>query len=253
MCSADKVEYSKMALHGMKCAILAGGRGSRMGGLTDDFPKPLVTVGGQPVLWHVMNLFARFGLRDFVVALGYEGRQIHDYLMQGPLATNGWMVKPVDTGADTQTAGRIRRLQPWLEDGTFFLTWADGVSDIDLEGLLRFHKAHGRLATVTAVNPPPRFGLFELDGDRVTRFQEKPRQSDEWINGAFFVLEPGIFDYIESDTMQWEQEPMSKLAADGELMAYRHRGFWQCMDTPGERDLLETLWMEGNAPWTGRD
>ena len=246
-------EDSATMLKGMKCAILAGGRGSRMGSLTAHLPKPLVAVGGQPILWHVMNLFACQGLRDFVIGLGYEGQQIHDYLAQGAPSETDWAIEAIDTGLDTQTGGRIRRLQPCLGHSTFFLTWADGLANIDIKALLRFHQAHGCLATVTAVNPPSRFGRLELAGDKVSAFHEKPLLRDEWINGAFFILEPGIFDYIAGDDTQWEHDSMSKLAADGQLMAYRHEGFWQCMDTPGERDLLETLWAGGNPPWTGQD
>jgi len=161
----------------------------------------------------------------------------------------GWTVHLVDTGQDTLTGGRIKRLAPWLSDQTFMLTWCDAVADVDLHALLKFHRSHGRLATVTAVRPPPRFGHLVLEGDRVAQFKEKSQDFEGWINGAFFVLEPEVFDYIEGDETQWEKEPLEKLASDGELMAYRHTGFWQCMDTLHEKLLLEKLWQSGQAPW----
>jgi glucose-1-phosphate cytidylyltransferase len=160
-----------------------------------------------------------------------------------------WTVDLVDTGQGTATGGRIKRLKDWMGAGTFMLTWGDGVSDIDLDRLLAFHRSHGKLATMTAVRPPARFGHLEFDGDRVAKFDEKPQTSEGWINGAFFILEPGVFDYVEGDDTQWEKEPLERLAADGELMAYRHESFWQCMDTVRDKKLLEKLWAEGDAPW----
>jgi len=239
----------------MKVAILAGGRGTRLAEETEIRPKPLVEIGGRPILWHIMKHYAGFGFNEFVIALGYKGRLIREaFDSDGPWGHgdgNGmpWSVSLVDTGEDTLTGGRIKRLAPFLGGETFFLTWGDGVSNIDLPRLLDFHRSHGRLATLSAVRPPARFGRLQLDGDRVNAFQEKPPGSEGWINGAFFVLESGVFNYIEGDATQWEREPMERLAADGELMAYRHHEFWQCMDTVHDRNLLQGYWDSGEAPW----
>ena len=230
----------------MKVAILAGGRGSRLAEETADRPKPMVEVGGKPLLWHIMMHYAHYGFREFVVALGYHGQYVRDHLpAHAPAA---WSIDFVDTGETTDTGGRIKRLGPALGEGTFMLTWGDGVSDVDLGALLAFHRAHGRLATVTAVRPPPRFGRLTLEGDRVVGFAEKPDPGESWINGAFFVLEPGALGYIEGDGSRWEHEPVENLAADGQLMAFRHEGFWRCMDAVRDRDVLEELW-RGEAPW----
>lgn len=252
----------------MKTAILAGGDGTRLAEETGSRPKALVEIGGRPIIWHVMKRYAEFGTTDFVVALGYKGDMLREYLRQkdpvspatGEKAPEArdlpgfhcppeWNVELVETGLDTRTGGRIKRLEPYLENETFMLTWCDGLADINFSALLDFHRSHGKLATLTAVHPPERFGRVELDGDRVSRFSEKPRVMDRWINGAFFVLEPGIFDYIENDETQWEKGPMERLAADGQLMAFRHTSFWQCMDTIHDRLLLEKLWASGDAPW----
>ncbi len=252
----------------MKTAILAGGVGSRLAEETDVKPKPMVEIGGRPILWHIMQHYAHYGFKDFVIALGHKGEIIKRYMIDfglteddltvsvgnGDVLRHGnrrpdWTVDLMDTGVQTMTGGRIKRLQPLLDEGTFFLTWGDGVSDVNIAELLKFHRAHGKLATVTAVRPPARFGCMMFDGERVTEFSEKPQTSEGWINGAFFVLEPGIFDYIEGDPTAWEREPMEQLARDGQLMAFRHAGFWQCMDTLRDRRLLESLWSSGNAPW----
>jgi glucose-1-phosphate cytidylyltransferase len=252
----------------MKVAILAGGLGTRLAEETETKPKPMVEIGNRPILWHIMKQYTHHGFEDFVVALGYKGEHIKrwmvDYVsLTSDLVVRGregtveahepgceeWTVSLVDTGQPTATGGRIKRLEPHLRDGTFMLTWGDGVSDIDLSALLAFHRGHGRLATLTAVRPPARFGHLELDGDRIAEFSEKPQAGEGWINGAFFVLEPGIFDYIAGDDTQWEREPLEALAKDGELMAYRHHGFWQCMDTVRDKKLLEQLWDDGAAPW----
>ena len=252
----------------MKVALLAGGLGSRLAEETESKPKPMVDVGGRPILWHIMKFYAHHGFRDFVIALGYKGEQIKKYMVDyaplaGDLRVNlasgrvemahaereDWDVELVDTGLKTQTGGRIKRLAPLLRDGTFMLSWGDGVSDVDLHELLAFHRSHGRLCTLTAVRPPARFGHLELDGDRIAAFDEKPQTGEGWINGAFFVCEPGIFDYIEGDATHFELEPLQNLAKDGELMAYRHHGFWQCMDTVREKHLLDRLWQDGEAPW----
>ena len=252
----------------MKVAILAGGLGSRLAEETEIRPKPMVEIGGHPILWHIMRHYDHFGYNQFVIALGYKGDQIKlfftDYLtttsslrvdvstgdvrVHDGGAAEKWVVDLIETGRWTDTGGRIKRLAPWLGDETFMLTWGDGVSDIDLSRLLAFHRSHGRLATVTAVHPPARFGGLHIEGDRVVDFSEKPLDVG-WINGAFFVLEPGVFDYIEGDDTLWEREPMENLAADGELMAYCHEGFWQCMDTMRDKALLERLWDGGDPPW----
>jgi glucose-1-phosphate cytidylyltransferase len=252
----------------MKVAILAGGLGTRLAEETEVKPKPMVEIGGKPILWHIMNHYAHYGYRDFAIALGYKGDYIKRWMrdfssLQSDMTIktgtgdvivhNGnhvdWTVDLIETGEGTATGGRIKRLAPWVGEGTFMLTWGDGVSDVDLDALLAFHRAHGKLATLTAVRPPARFGHLEFEGDRVCDFTEKPQTSEGWINGAFFVLEPAIFDYIEGDATQWEKEPLERLAAEGQLMAYRHESFWQCMDTIRDKKLLEKLWQEGNPPW----
>jgi glucose-1-phosphate cytidylyltransferase len=252
----------------VKVGILAGGVGSRLSEETALIPKPLVEIGGRPVLWHIMMHYGHYGFREFAIALGYKGALIKKYLVDYASLNNDltvhlgdgsldlhrapeqdWVVHLVDTGQKTATGGRIKRLAPYLGDDTFMLTWGDGVSTVDLVELLAFHRSHGRLATVTAVRPPARFGRLELDGDVVREFSEKPQLGEGWINGAFFVLEPGVFDYVDDDHMQWEREPMERLARDGQLMAYRHSGFWQCMDTLRDKVRLERLWESGQAPW----
>lgn len=252
----------------MKTAILAGGLGTRISEETSKKPKPMVEVGEKPILWHIMMHYAAFGHREFVIALGYKGEYIKRWFIDyatlwGDLSIqtgtgeikrhrperSEWTVDLVSTGLKTQTGGRIKRLKPWLGNETFMLTWGDGVSNVDIHELLRFHKSHGKLATVTAVRPRARFGHMEMDEQRVTEFSEKPETAEGWINGAFFVLEPGIFDYIEGDDTQFELEPLGGLAADGQLMAYKHSAFWQCMDTLRDQRLLEDLWERGNAPW----
>ena len=254
----------------MKVAILAGGLGTRLSEETVNKPKPMVEIGGRPILWHIMMHYSHFGFNEFVIALGYKGeyitRWMHEYYRlnkkvtvetntnevifhDGKQSQASWTVHLVDTGQKTLTGGRIKRLAPLIDNQTFMLTWCDAVANIDLQALLKFHRLHRRLATVTTVHPPPRFGHLVLEGDRVTQFKEKPRDAEGWINGAFFVLEPGVFDYIEGDNTQWEKEPLERLAIEGQLMAYRHKGFWQCMDTIHEKQLLEKLWQSGQAPW----
>lgn len=252
----------------MKVAFLAGGYGTRLAEETEVRPKPMVEIGGHPILWHIMMHYHRYGYDEFVVALGYKGDYIKRWMKDfaslnghlsvetatGKVTAHGadnpdWKVDLVDTGLTTLTGGRIKRLQPWVGEETFMLTWGDGVSNVDLDKLLKFHKSHGKLATMTAVRPPARYGHLEFDGDRIMSFTEKPQTSEGWINGAFFVLEPGIFDYISGDQIMWEEEPLENLAKDGQLMAYRHDSFWQCMDTLREKHLLERLWQEGSPPW----
>ncbi|HEY4706384.1 MAG TPA: glucose-1-phosphate cytidylyltransferase [Thermodesulfobacteriota bacterium] len=252
----------------MKVAILAGGVGSRLAEETELKPKPMVEVGNHPILWHIMMYYALYGFTDFAIALGYKGeyikRWMRDYcaLNSNMTVKTGsgevilkdgnvpdWTVDLIDTGQNTMTGGRIKRLKPWTGSGTFMLTWGDGVSDVDLDRLLAFHRSHGRIATLTAVRPPARFGHLEIKGEMVTEFSEKPQTAEGWINGAFFVLEPEVFDYIEGDDTQFEKEPLEALARDGQLMAYTHSSFWQCMDTLRDRFLLEKLWQSGKAPW----
>jgi glucose-1-phosphate cytidylyltransferase len=252
----------------LKVAILAGGTGSRLAEETETKPKPMVEIGGIPIMWHIMNHYAAYDHKDFVIALGYKGEVIKRYVLDQTelghdLSVNladgrvkihkgetvDWNIRLVDTALETQTGGRIKRLAPYLGSSTFMLTWGDGVSDVDLDQLLAFHRSHGKLATLTAVRPPARFGHLELTGDQIVEFSEKPQAQEGWINGAFFVLEPEIFDYIDGDATHFEKEPLERLARAGQLMAYRHESFWQCMDTIRERILLETLWKSGNAPW----
>jgi glucose-1-phosphate cytidylyltransferase len=254
----------------VKVAILAGGLGSRISEETEIKPKPMVEIGGRPILWHIMKHYGAHGHRDFVIALGYKGEVIKRYMLDyaslhsdltvglrdgNVVAHNGngpgpddWTVDLIDTGQETATGGRIKQLAPHVGEGTFMLTWGDGVSNVDLRALVAFHRAHGKLATMTAVRPPARFGHIELDGDTVIEFSEKPQIGEGWINGAFFVLEPGVFDYIDGDATQWEREPLERLARDGQLKAYKHTSFWQCMDTLRDKKLLEELWLNG-APW----
>lgn len=254
----------------MKVAILAGGIGARLAEETEIKPKPMVEIGGYPILWHIMMHYAYYGFKDFVIGLGYKGEYIKKYmidychlcsnltvnLLNGDVEIHDgeghkadWAVELIDTGRDTMTGGRIKRLSHYLGKKTFMLTWGDGVSDIDLRDLLDFHKSHGKLATLTAVRPPARFGHLELDGNRIVEFSEKPQTKEGWINGAFFVLEPGIFDYIEGDQTQWEKEPLERLASDNQLMAYHHTSFWQCMDNVRDKRRLDALWQNGNPPW----
>jgi glucose-1-phosphate cytidylyltransferase len=253
----------------MKIAILAGGVGSRLSEETEVKPKPMVEIGGMPILWHIMRHYSHYGHNEFVIALGYKGSIIKKYIVDYcSLSSNltvklktgdikvhdsdkpDWTVDLVDTGTETLTGGRIKRLAPHLGNETFMLTWGDGVSDVDLAELLKFHRSHGKLATMTAVRPPARFGHLEFDGDKIASFTEKPQTQEGWINGAFFVLEPKVLDYIEGDTTQWEKAPLENLAAEGQLMAYRHSSFWQCMDTLRDKKLLQSLWDSGNPPWT---
>ncbi len=230
----------------MKVAILAGGRGARLREQTHDKPKPMIEIGGRPILWHIMMHYAHYGLRDFVIATGYRGEVIDAYFREAPGA---WQVEVVNTGAHTQTGGRIKRLEPHLGTENFMLTWGDAVSDVDLEALVAFHRQHGRQATLTAVHPPPRFGGLTLDGARVIRFAEKQPNPDEWINGAYFVLEPEVFRYLDNDHTDWDRDTLPGLVRQDQLMAFRHDGYWQCMDTLFERDLLEDLWQRGSPPW----
>lgn len=253
----------------MKVGILAGGLGTRLAEETETKPKPMVAIGGKPILWHIMMHYSYYGFKDFVIALGYKGEVIKKYMadyctMNSNLTVSfrdkaiklhgsynpDWTVDLIETGANTATGGRIKRLASYLgQEGTFMLTWGDGVSNIDLQDLLTFHRSHGKLATLTSVRPPARFGHLELDGNQIVEFSEKPQTGEGWINGAFFVLEPEVFDYVDGDDTQWEKEPLERLAKEGQLMAYKHDSFWQCMDTLRDKKRLESLWESGHAPW----
>lgn len=252
----------------MQVVLLAGGLGSRLAEETVRIPKPMVEIGGKPILLHVMDIYSHFGHHDFVVACGYKSLMIKSYFQNFHLITNdftvalgngqmklkpssmvNWNVSVVDTGATTMTGGRLLRLRNWLDKSTFMVTYSDGVGSIDLDALLRFHRSHGRLATVTAVQPPARFGNLEIVGDQVVEFTEKVRKHETWINGGFFVFEPGVLDYISGDSEPLEQTPLVNLARDGQLFAYKHHGFWHPMDTVRDRDYLDGLCATGNPPW----
>lgn len=252
----------------MKTIILAGGLGTRLAEETVVRPKPMVEIGGKPILWHIMQIYSAAGFTEFLVALGYKGEIIKEYflnfhalnsdltvdLSSGKVTThNGntspWTVHLVDTGDDTQTGGRIKRLQPLIGRETFMMTYGDGVASIDIREVVKFHRAHGKLATMTATRPPSRFGRVTFEGDFIREFTEKPQTGEGWINGGFFVLEPGVFDYIDSDSTLWEQDPLERLASDAQLVAYKHEGFWQPVDTLREKLYLQRLWDSGKAPW----
>ena len=252
----------------MKVVILAGGLGTRLSEETELRPKPMVDIGERPILWHIMKSYATQGFKEFFVALGYKGDVIKRYFLDYhgmsksvtiDVATgrasfhesevDDWKVHLMDTGLKTSTGGRVKRLQPWLEDGTFMLTYGDGVSDVDVNQLLAFHRKHGKIATLTAVRPPARFGALNFDGDMVTEFMEKPQIGEGWINGGFMCLEPRIFSYMKDDDDSLEAEVLTRLAKDRELVAYRHDRFWQSMDTLRDVRLLESLWQSGRAPW----
>ncbi|WP_027566790.1 glucose-1-phosphate cytidylyltransferase [Bradyrhizobium sp. URHA0013] len=253
----------------MKAMILAGGLGSRLSEETSVRPKPMVEIGGHPILWHIMKIYSSFGINDFVICLGYKGYLIKEYFSHYLLHTSDvtidlknnqidfhasrsepWRVTLVDTGAETETGGRIKRALPFVQDDdAFCLTYGDGVADIDIAKLISFHRSHGKLATVTGVRPPGRFGSLELDDSVVKGFNEKPLGDGGWINGGFFVLDPRIAELIADDSTTWERQPLEQLAQSGELRVFRHEGFWRSMDTLRERNLLEALWKENNPPW----
>ncbi|WMT72544.1 glucose-1-phosphate cytidylyltransferase [Bradyrhizobium sp. Ash2021] len=253
----------------MKAVILAGGYGSRLSEETTVRPKPMVEIGGQPILWHIMKLYTAYGITDFVICLGYKGYVIKEFFAQYALHTSDvtfdmrtkqmhvheqrsepWRVTLVDTGLDTQTGGRLKRILPYVKDeSAFCLTYGDAVADVDLAGLIEFHRTHGKKATVLGVRPPGRFGNLRIEGDLVTSFVEKPEGDGGWINGGFFVLSPEVADLIEGDDMIWERQPLESLAAAHQLKVYQHSGFWQPMDTLRDRQVLETLWAKGDAPW----
>jgi glucose-1-phosphate cytidylyltransferase len=252
----------------MKCVILAGGLGTRISEETAARPKPMVEIGGKPILWHVMKIYAAHGIREFVVCAGYRGYVIKEYFANYFLHMSDvtfdmeknsmevhekhaepWRVTIVDTGDDTMTGGRLKRVAPYVGNDTFCMTYGDGVGNVDVAASIKAHKASGKKATVTAVQPAGRFGALHLEGNTVRGFIEKPEGDGGWINGGFFVLEPSVLALIEDDATTWEQEPLKKLSADGQLHAYQHRGFWQPMDTLRDKQLLEELWQSGSAPW----
>lgn len=251
----------------MKAVILAGGLGTRLSEETDTRPKPMVEIGGKPILWHIMKIYSAHGVNDFIICLGYKGYVIKEFFTNYFLHTTDvtidlannklevhhsktepWRITLVDTGEASQTGGRLRRVKRYLQD-QFCFTYGDGVSDLDIGESLRFHQAHGKLATVTAVLPPGRFGMLQIEGDTVKGFTEKPQGDGGWINGGFFVLNKAVVDYIPDDLTSWELEPMERLAREGQLMSFEHSGFWQPMDTLREKNLLESLWTSGKAPW----
>jgi len=251
----------------MKVILLAGGFGTRLSEYTDVIPKPMVPIGGKPILWHIMQTYAHYDHKDFYVALGYKAEIIKDYFLNyralnadftidlsaGSITSHqvdsvDWRVTLVNTGNNSMTGGRVKRLQSFIGNETCMLTYGDGVSDIDLDSLLAFHRKHGKMVTISAVRPAARFGELEIEGSRVLSFQEKPQLHNGWINGGFFIFEPEFFDLIEGDGTLLEREPLEQAAKSGELMAYHHEGFWHCMDTKRDHDLLESLWIKG-APW----
>jgi glucose-1-phosphate cytidylyltransferase len=252
----------------MKVIILAGGFGTRLSEYTETIPKPMVTVGGKPIVWHIMRSYAHFGHKDFYLALGYKAEVIKEYflhyrslnadftvdLSNGSIVPHqtdetDWKVTLVHTGFESLTGGRVKRLQEFIGNEPFMLTYGDGVADIDLEALLKFHEGHGKMVTVSAVHPGARFGEIEMQKQQVISFQEKPQTGQGWINGGYFIIEPEFFDLIEGDQTILEREPLEKAAAMGELMAFHHDGYWQCMDTKRDREQLEALWEAGHAPW----
>ncbi len=254
----------------MKAVILAGGRGTRLAEETVIRPKPMVKIGPQPILWHIMKTYSSYGIQDFVICCGYKGHMIKEYFANYFLYnsdvtfdlanrqttvhqhhTEPWRVTLVDTGDKSATGGRLRRVRAYLGDEDFCFTYGDGLADVDVTALLAFHRAQGKLATMTAIRPPSKYGVLAFHHDQIVDFQEKPKADGNggWINGGFFVLNPQVIDYIESDETPWEHAPMQRLVAQGQLAAYLHRGFWQCMDTLRDKDLLEELWESGNPPW----
>ena len=251
----------------MKVIILAGGFGTRFSEYTNTIPKPMISIGGKPILWHIMQTYAKFGHKDFYLALGYKAELIKDYflnyrslnanftielgsgnILSHQLDQVDWKVTLVDTGDKTMTGGRLKRMKEFIGDEPFMLTYGDGVTDINLDEVLKFHRSHGKLVTMSAVRPAARFGELELEGDVVRSFKEKPQMHEGWINGGFFIIEPKFFDFIDDDSTFLEREPLEKATKLGELMAYKHKGFWHCMDTKRDHDLLESLWRSG-APW----
>ena len=252
----------------MKVILLAGGFGTRLSEYTETLPKPMVRIGGKPILWHIMKTYAHFGHTNFYIALGYKAEVIKEYFLhyktmnadftvdlgEGTVTSHqldelDWKVTLADTGLHTMTGGRVRRMKPYIGNETCLLTYGDGVSDVDLDQLIAFHQNHGKMVTVTAVHPVARFGMLEMEGEQVISFQEKPQTRQGWINGGYFVIEPEFFDLIQEDQTILEREPLERASQMGELMAFHHKGFWQCMDTKRDHDNLEEFWRSGKAPW----
>tara|TARA_B100000787_G_C16171515_1_gene286765 strand:+ start:168 stop:932 length:765 start_codon:yes stop_codon:yes gene_type:complete len=252
----------------MKVVILAGGFGTRLSEYTETIPKPMVTIGGRPIIWHIMKSYASFGYKDFYLALGYKSELIKEYFLRYrslnsdftvDLSTGyveshqvddkDWLVTLTNTGLETMTGGRVKRMQKFIGNETFLLTYGDGLANIDIDALIKFHRSHGKLVTISAVHPGARFGELDIDGDKVSTFKEKPQTTQGWINGGYFVIEPDFFNLIDGDSTILEKAPLEKAAELGELMAYRHDGFWQCMDTKRDRDSLEGMWQTGAPPW----
>ncbi len=252
----------------MKAVILAGGFGTRISEESHTKPKPMIEIGGKPILWHIMKIYSAFGINEFVVCLGYKGYVIKEYFANYFLHMSDvtfdmnnnnmevhnnhsepWKVTLIDTGANSMTGGRLKRAKAFLDDETFCFTYGDGVSDINIRELIEFHKSKNTTATMTAVQPPGRFGALSIDGTKIHEFQEKPKGEGGWVNGGFFVLEPQVFDYIDNDQTTWEKEPLERLAAENSLHAFKHTGFWQAMDTLRDKNYLEGLWAKGTAPW----
>jgi glucose-1-phosphate cytidylyltransferase len=252
----------------MKLVILAGGFGTRISEETHLHPKPMVEIGGKPILWHIMKIYSHYGINEFIICLGYKGYIIKEYfanyflhmsdvtfdMQQNTMHVHHnhcepWLVTLVDTGLETQTGGRLKRVRDYLDGETFCFTYGDGVSDVNLAELVRFHQEHGKIATLISVHPPARYGALEIDGVTITCFQEKPRGEGGWINGGFFVLSPEVLDYIKDDSTPWEREPLETLASRGQLIAHKHTGFWQSLDTVRDKIFLESLWSSNQAPW----
>ena len=254
----------------MKAVILAGGFGTRITEESHLKPKPMIEIGDYPILWHIMKIYSKYGVNEFIICAGYKQHVIKEYFANYFLhcsditfdftgegsktivhnnTSENWKVTIVDTGLNTMTGGRIKRIKPFLDSAPFFLTYGDGVSDVDIKKLADYHKSHGKLATLTAVHPSGRFGILSLKGDSITSFNEKTEDKTDWINGGFMVLDPKVLDYIDGDSTTFEKEPLERLSAEGELKAYKHEGFWQCMDTLRDKQKLEQLWESGNAPW----
>lgn len=253
----------------MKVVILAGGFGTRLQEYTNVIPKPMVTIGDKPIIWHIMNHYSSYGYTDFICALGYKSHIVKDFFLNYKYLNSNfsvnlasgiyeplnhksldWNVSLIDTGDTSMTGGRLKRLQPFLNDSTFMLTYGDGLSNIDIDRLLDFHRSHGKMVTVSAVHPSARFGELVLDNELVTSFQEKPQINQGWINGGFFIVEPDFFSFIDDDSTVLEKNPLETVASIGQLAAYKHTDFWQCMDTKRDLDYLESLWQTGNAPWS---
>ena len=252
----------------MKVVLLAGGFGTRMSEYTESIPKPMVTIGGRPILWHIMKTYAHFGHTDFYVALGYKSEVIKDYFLNYKLLNSSftmdlatgkatphveqdvdWKINLIDTGLSSMTGGRVKRMQPWIGNETFMLTYGDGVANVNIDKLIKFHRSHGKMVTMTAVHPVPRFGELKIEDDQIIDFREKPNMGQGWINGGYFIIEPDFFDLIEGDETILEKNPLETVAELGQLMAYKHEDFWQCMDSKRDRDLLEELWQLDQAPW----